>query len=119
MRGEMRRAPSMECDERAVISSIEHHSDSDFFTQQRITLSERTDVDGCGESLDDGIHVSWIDLHASLVDLLALATPQIKVPAIVEQADVARREPAFRHDLGRQIGPVQIALHERRRADPD
>ena len=87
---------------RAVVGArLEHHRDADVLAVQRVLERERADVERRLEALDDRVDVAGVDLHAALVDLLALAAAQVQPAALVDQADVAGEEPAVAHDLRR------------------
>ncbi|MFN8642266.1 MAG: hypothetical protein U0802_11645 [Candidatus Binatia bacterium] len=102
-----------------VARLAQHHGHADVLPVQRVVERKRADVGGAGELLHHAVDVAGVDLGAALVDLVALAAAQEEPAARVERADVAGHEPAVADDLVGEVVALEVALHQRRRVEPD
>ena len=107
--GEVVLHPRVQRAKRGVVLLRQHHRHAHRLPVHRIVQGERAYVANVLETLRNGVHVGRVDLHAAHVDLVALAAAQHQPPALVDQADVAGREPALDHGRGREIVAAEVA----------
>ncbi len=97
----------------------EHHGDAHVLAVQLVVEAEGADVLRALEALDHRVDVARLHLHAPLVDLLAHPAAQVEDAPLVERTHVAGHEPALAHHLAGEVVALEVALHERRRVEPD